>query len=69
MIEINLDLLVAQGVCEVICICFFVSLTEIHKILLHIQEVCEVMYICLFATRNEINKIIFLLLLSKMYVR
>ena len=50
MINILSYILVAQGVCEVICICFFVSLTEIDKILLYIQEVCEVMYICLFAS-------------------
>ena len=60
MINILSYILVAQGVCEVICICFFVSLTEIDKILLYIQEVCEVMYICLFASLNEINKILFL---------
>ena len=60
VIEIISDILVAQGICEVISICFFVSLTENNKILPHTHDVCEVMYSCLFAKRNEINKIIFL---------
>ena len=60
VIEIISDILVAQGICEVICICFFVRLTENDKILLHTHDVCEVMHSCLLAKRNKINKIIFL---------